>query len=220
LNHCVTVLRRTAAVVLAVLAVALLIAAAVSVPTFVWGWRGGDYLVNPGHYIAVDRFLQHPAILVLAATALGLLIIAVTVRGRILRLGALGVAVAVIALTVWFAGPLSNTTGPSTGGRHSTDVVSPGSRIRATVIQWQKLDGTAWLVTLSTLRGPSSREYVLGCLDERDGHAGLDHIAWVDAATLRVYRIDTETIDVRVDPATAEPDVRLRRGDVANCYQP
>ncbi|GAA3390511.1 hypothetical protein GCM10020369_44740 [Cryptosporangium minutisporangium] len=179
---------------------------------------GGDYLLNPGEYAVLNRVFEHPFLLATGGVVLLLVAMAIGVRRRFVRFGALGVAGLLVAFGLWLGFPLSSEPGLPTAGRQTVEHRSPDGRYTAAVTRWGKLQGPAWLVVVRSNDGLWSREHLVGCVDGNGG-LGLDRVAWVDPTTLRLYRSDEEEYDFRLDATTGAPDHELYGGDVDACYQ-
>lgn len=179
---------------------------------------GPAWVVNPGHYAVLNRILEHPVLLAAAGLVLLLLALAVALRARLLRFGAVGGALLLTGFAVALGTPLTSGPGLATGGRESVEYGSPDGRFAAEVTRWQKLQGPAQLVLVRSHAGWRSREHLVACQDGNGGRT-VDRVEWVGASTIRLHRSDGEKYDVRVDAVTAEPDHVLYRGDVDACYQ-
>lgn len=180
---------------------------------------GPAWVVNPGSYAVLNRIFEHLVLLAAAGVVVLLVALAIAARRRFLQFGALGIALMIAGFAVGLGTPVTSGPGMPTGGRRTAVYDSPDGRYAAEVTRWRKLQGPAWLVLVRTNDGVRSREHLVGCQDGNGGRH-LDRVEWIDASTLRFFRLDGETFDFRLDPKTAEPDHVLYGGDVDACFQP
>ncbi|GAA0267406.1 hypothetical protein [Cryptosporangium japonicum] len=179
---------------------------------------GPAWVVNPGHYAALNRVFEHPVLLAAGGVVALLVALAVASRQRFLQFGAVGIAVLLTGFAVVLGTPVRSGPGLPTGGRRIAEYGSPDGRFTAEVTRWNKLQGPAHLIVVRSREGLRSREYLVGC---QDGNGGgwLKLLEWIDTSTIRLHRSDGEKFDVRLDATTAEPDRVLYHGDVDACYQ-
>lgn len=171
------------------LVLALLVAAA--------GFVG---VLNPGRLVWVERLLDHPYPLGIAAALLATVGVRILLVRQVPR-----IAVGAVFLAIALGWGLAWMMSPRDGGSVATAQGPDRADYEAVVHRAGSDDEPAWRISVRQTGSLMAREWVVGCVPKEGSDGEFGRLLWTAPDQL-VIVLERERLRISVDPTSGEPD--------------